>query len=95
MTEGAYRSRLERDLPRWRDQGWVTADGAAAIVASLGPPRTTLRISGLVAVLGALLLSVGLIGLVAANWEAIPRIVRVSTSRPPASGTLNLNGSRK
>jgi uncharacterized membrane protein len=76
VTAGAYRSRLERDLPRWRDQGWVTAEGAAAIVASLGPPRATLRMSGLVAVLGALLLSVGVIGLVAANWEAIPRIVR-------------------
>jgi uncharacterized membrane protein len=32
--------------------------------------------SGLVAVLGALLLSVGVIGLVAANWESIPRLVR-------------------
>jgi uncharacterized membrane protein len=32
--------------------------------------------SGLVAVLGALLLSIGVIGLVAANWEAIPRLLR-------------------
>lgn len=76
MTEGAYRRRLEQDLSRWRNHGWVTAEGASAILASLGPPRATLRMSGLVAVLGALLLSVGLIGLVAANWEAIPRFVR-------------------
>ena len=76
VTEGSYRRRLEQDLLRWQQEGWVTPEGVPGILGSLQTPRAAFRMSGLVAVLGALLLSVGVIGLIAANWETIPRLVR-------------------
>lgn len=35
MRDGGYRRRLRADLPVWREQGWVSEEGAAAILASL------------------------------------------------------------
>lgn len=76
MLDGGYRKRLTEDLPRWRESGWVTADGATAILASLEGRRSTFGLAAIVGTLGALLLGVGIIAFVGANWEAMPRIVR-------------------
>ena len=35
MNDTAYRKRLAADLPKWREAGWVTADGATAILAAV------------------------------------------------------------
>src|SRR5690606_17350905 len=72
----SYRKRLAEDLPRWRDAGWVTADGVNAILASLEGRRSGFGLAATVGVLGALLLGAGVIAFVGANWEAMPRIVR-------------------
>jgi len=100
MFDAAYRRRLEGDLPRWRETGWVTADGAAAILASLGAPRPAIGLAGIVATLGALLLGLGVIAFVGANWEAMPRIVRfallvaVLAAAYLAAGLLRRRGMR-
>jgi uncharacterized membrane protein len=76
MTDGGYRKRLAEDLPRWRDAGWVTAEGATAILASLEGRPSTFGLAAIVGVLGALLLGAGVIAFVASGWELLPRIVR-------------------
>ena len=76
MLESSYRKRLARDLPRWREHGWVTADGATAILASVEDERPGMGLSAVIATLGAVLFGVGVIALVAANWELIPRLLR-------------------
>lgn len=76
MHDAAYRKRLAADLPAWRERGWVGDEGSAAILMSLGPERPGLGITALIMTLGALLLGLGAVGLVAANWEEIPRLVR-------------------
>lgn len=76
MTDGGYRKRLVEDLPRWREAGWVTAEGEAAILASLATRRSAFGLAAIVGTLGALLLGAGVVAFVGANWEAIPRIVR-------------------
>lgn len=76
MFESAYRKRLEGDLPAWQARGWIAPQDVAAILASLPPERPGFGMTALVATLGSVLLGLGAIGLVAANWEEIPRLVR-------------------
>lgn len=77
MFDTGYRKRLAEDLPRWRDKGWVSADGAAAILASLnersGPG---FGFAAVIAVLGVVLIGFSLFAFIGANWDYIPRILR-------------------
>jgi uncharacterized membrane protein len=76
ITDGGYRKRLADDLPRWRDAGWVTAEGGAAILAEVEGRRSSFGLAAIMGVLGALLIGAGVIAFVGANWEFMPRIVR-------------------
>lgn len=76
MLDAAYRKRLAADLPTWQARGWIGEQGAQKILASLPPAAPGAGLTALVATLGALLVGLGAIALVAANWEAIPRIAR-------------------
>ena len=76
MTDGGYRKRLVDDLPRWREAGWVTAEGETAILASVETRRSAFGLAAIVGTLGALLLGAGVVAFVGANWEYMPRIVR-------------------
>jgi uncharacterized membrane protein len=78
VSEASYRRRVAADVARWRDNGWITPEGAAAILASIPVPQPRSWLAGIIAVLGSLLLGLGVMALVAANWEAIPRIVRLA-----------------
>ena len=78
MNDAAYRKRLAADLPGWTDAKWVSPEGAAAILATLdGNRRRSFGLPAIVATLGALLIDLGIIAFVAANWEAIPRVLRL------------------
>ncbi len=76
MTESGYRKRLAEDLPRWREAGWVTPEGATAILGSIEGKRATFGLAAIVGVLGALLLGAGVIAFIGSNWEYMPRIFR-------------------
>jgi uncharacterized membrane protein len=79
MTESGYRKRLAADLPKWLDAGWVTADGAAAILGSVaGGRRSTFGLAAILGTLGALLLGLGVIAFVGANWDEMPRLLRLA-----------------
>ncbi len=77
MLDRAYRKRLATDLPKWRDAGWVTPDGASAILAELPPGRTAFGLATIVGMLGGLLVGLGIIAFVGANWQDIPRVARL------------------
>jgi uncharacterized membrane protein len=70
-----YRRRLERDLDSWIGQGLVSADSRAAILGSITEPKR-LDAATVLAVVGALLAGAAIIAFAAANWAAIPRIIR-------------------
>lgn len=76
MNDGGYRKRLVRDLPRWREAGWVTPAGESAILQSLEGERSAISLAAIVGMLGALLLGAGVVAFVSANWELMPRLVR-------------------
>ena len=81
MNDAAYRKRLGGDMPKWLDAGWVTPDGATAILANAGPDdgrRTALSLATVLGTLGALLLGLAVIAYVGAQWEAVPRVARLA-----------------
>ena len=77
MRDAGYRKRLAADLPKWLDAGWLSADGAAAILASTNSGRrATFGLAAILGTLGALLLGLAVIAFVGSQWDAVPRIVR-------------------
>ncbi len=72
-----YAKRLERDLKRWHEKGWVTGEGYRAILAEQRQ-GSKLTASAALAAIGAVLLGFAAMSFVAANWNEIPRIFRVA-----------------
>lgn len=78
MTDNGYRKRLAADLPKWLDAGWVTTEGAARILGSVGSERRgAFGLAAILGTLGALLLGLGVIAFVGSNWEETPRLFRL------------------
>jgi uncharacterized membrane protein len=78
MNDAGYRKRLAADLPKWLDAGWLTADSATAILASVGTGRrSTFGVAAVLGTLGALLLGLGVIAFVGSNWQEMPRLLRL------------------
>ncbi len=77
MLDRAYRKRLAVDLPKWRDAGWVTPDGANAILAAVRAGRAAFSLATVVGMFGGLLVGLGVIAFVSANWQEIPRLARL------------------
>jgi hypothetical protein len=71
----SYRQRLEKDLDRWIAAGWIAPDQRAAIMGSV-PGGARLEAATALGLIGALLLGVAMIALVAANWEGMGRTLR-------------------
>ena len=74
MSDNSYLKRLEKDLPAWHQQGWVSEDGARAILNSVRQNPAKSRFPLIVGFLGAILIAASVMSFVAANWEDIPRI---------------------
>ncbi|MHA1553813.1 MAG: DUF2157 domain-containing protein [Alphaproteobacteria bacterium] len=73
----SYRERVLRDMAQWQRAGWITPEQATTIAASLPKRRFQLGFSAIIAMLGAILFSAGIISFIAANWDGIPRIGRL------------------
>lgn len=77
MLDALYRRRLERDLETWREKGWVTLEGATAILGTLSHDGRA-RTATVIGFLGAVLIALAAVAFVAANWEAFPRPMRLA-----------------
>lgn len=73
----SYRKRIERDLGRWREAGWVTPDGEAAIRHDLERGVRTLGLANSLAILAAILMGFAIMTFVGANWQEMPRLLRL------------------
>jgi uncharacterized membrane protein len=77
MNDTKYKKRLTADLPLWREKGWVTGEGQAAILASVSAESGPgFGLAAVVAVLGTLLIGFGIFAFVGANWDYMPRFFR-------------------
>lgn len=73
----SYRKRIDSDLVRWRDAGWITPEGEAAIRGDLEKGVRTLGLANALAILSAVLIGFAVMSFVAANWQEMPRILRI------------------
>lgn len=72
-----YRARIEKDLAIWVGRGFVTDASARAMLAEYDARETTFSLGRVLMLIAAVLFGAALLMLIAANWEAIPRLMRV------------------
>lgn len=72
-----YRGRLERDLKLWTTQGLLDAPTAGRLLREYDSRERAFSVGRVLMIIAALLVSAALLLLVAANWEAIPRLARL------------------
>jgi uncharacterized membrane protein len=71
-----YAARLRRDLARWRERGWISAEQEERMAGDAAA-NGGFSAGAVLAILGAVLLCLAILTFVAANWEALPRLVRL------------------
>lgn len=77
MFERGYRRHLEADLVKWVAEGVISGEAAQSIrKARFGEEGVSL-LPAIFAMLGALMLAASVSAFVAANWQEIPRLVRL------------------
>lgn len=72
-----YRRRLERDLNAWAAQGLIDPATAARLLDDFDRRESAFSLGRVLLVIAALLLGGAVLMLIAANWEAIPRLWRL------------------
>lgn len=74
-----YEKRLTADLPRWREAGWVTAHGEAAILKDAAAnSKGGVGLAQVLATLAAVLLGFAIMSFVASNWDEMPNSLRLA-----------------
>lgn len=74
-----YEKRLAADLPRWREAGWVTAHGEAAILRDAAAHASkSFGLAQALATLAAILLGFAIMTFVASNWQEMSNGARLA-----------------
>ena len=76
MLTGSYRKRLDADLNRWVGEGLVSLESATTIRRSL-TQEGGFRLPALLGLFGGLLIAASVSAFVAANWEEMPRLLKL------------------
>ncbi|OHV68075.1 hypothetical protein LCM4577_24255 [Mesorhizobium sp. LCM 4577] len=74
-----YATRVRADIARWRQAGLIDPATAEALTRDVAAnERASLSFGSILAMMAALLFGAAILIFVAANWEVIPRLVRVA-----------------
>src|SRR5262245_21707511 len=73
-----YRGRLERDLSVWVEKGLLPEATAGALLGEYDARPASFSLGKVLMILAAILLGAAILLVVASNWEAIPRLVRLA-----------------
>ncbi len=80
MFDRYYTTRLKRDLERWVGMGLIAPENRQAILRDIAARASrhslAARFALVAGILGAVLLSAGVLLFVGANWEEMPRLLR-------------------
>lgn len=78
-------ARLAAETRHWESEGLITPDQARAIISSYGPTGTAMatrraqtKLISVLAIFGVVLVGIGVVLFFAANWEEIPRALRLA-----------------
>jgi uncharacterized membrane protein len=72
-----YRGRLERDLSLWVGKGLLTEQTAGSLLQEYDKRPASFSLGNVLMILAGILLAAAILLVVASNWEAIPRFVRM------------------
>lgn len=78
MFELWFVKRLEKILPDWEKEGWVAPGGGQAILKKLSEESTSKLVPLGFSFLGAALIGAGVISFFAANWEVMPKALKLA-----------------
>lgn len=79
MFETRYRKRIEADLARWTGEGLISAETAGLLRADIaGRAPAGLRVPMLLGAIGVIFLALSIAAFVAANWDGIPRVAKLT-----------------
>ncbi len=73
----SYTNRIQRDVDRWHDAGWIDARGRAGIVADIQTQKALVSLPAVLAILGATLIGFSAMTFVAANWQGMSKLARL------------------
>lgn len=73
-----YRQRIERDLIRWQELGWIAPPHGEAIRRDLAQRPSRVDLAGTLAILAAVLIGLGVMSFVAANWPHISKLAKLA-----------------
>ena len=74
----SYTNRLSKDVDRWHDAGWIDARRRSGILADVHTRKAIISLPGVLAILGATLVGFSAMTFVAANWQAMSKLARLS-----------------
>lgn len=77
MFDWVYKKRLRDDLEIWVGKGWLTAEGAAAILEDQESEDGRSRLPMVLAGIGMVCVALALFAFIAANWGLIPKTVKL------------------
>ncbi len=86
---GRYQKRLSRDLLRWQQLGWLSEEIRQQILHEAAGSRRT-GLSAIFALLGALLLGLGVITFIAANWQQLNGMAKLLVGLAGLWGNIGL-----
>ena len=79
---GTFAAQLPGEVAQWRNRGIITPEQASAILASYevadGVPTSRSRLVTILVMLGAVLIGLGVILFLAANWQALPKEAKLA-----------------
>lgn len=73
-----YRGRLKNDLDDWTKRGLLDASTAKRLLEDVDSRGNRFSIGTVLSMFAALLIAASILMLVAANWDAIPRVIKVA-----------------
>ncbi|MBN9669540.1 DUF2157 domain-containing protein [Roseibium aggregatum] len=78
MFDWAYKRRLKDDLEAWVVKGWVSSEGAAAILKEQDQEDGRSRLPMALAGIGMVCVALALFAFIAANWDVIPKFLKLA-----------------
>lgn len=78
MLDFFYHKRLKQDLEQWVEAGWVSSSSAGHILSNIEKGDGSSRLPMALAGIGVVCVALALAAFVAANWDGIPRMVKLT-----------------
>lgn len=92
FTKNIFLKQLSEQLPKWQEKGWVTDENSAAILDHARQDKDQTSPIGFLSYLGVIVLGIGIIAFFAANWNEIPKLLKLILLFSSMWGAYGLGG---